>query len=194
MKKAVQRLLISTAFCTLVLLNIQCMDESTKEIWKDVVGWEGLYRVSSHGSVFSVRKKILLKSSNVAGYRQVILCRDSKMSSGRVHRLVAMAFIPNPDNKPEVNHIDGNKSHNYFKNLEWVTSSENVSHTYKSLGRVPRKGQQVNTNILTPNQVIQIRAKYIPYKYSYKKLGDEYGVDQSAIYLIIKRRNWKHLA
>lgn len=115
------------------------------EIWKDIEGYEGLYQVSTYGNIKSlpkvrrngtgtyIQKEKLLKPSNTStGYKKVELCKDGKRKSFKVHRLVAIAFIPNPDNKPEVNHIDGNKINNNIDNLEWVTSSENSVHAYET--------------------------------------------------------------
>ena len=109
-----------------------------EEIWKDIEGYEGLYQVSSEGRIKSlsrltsngrkIAEKILKPSNNGWGYLQVILCKDGKHINHRIHRLVAQAFIPNPENKPEVNHIDENKENNNVDNLEWVTSKENSNH------------------------------------------------------------------
>lgn len=164
-----------------------------KEIWLPVKNWEPLYEVSNFGRVKSIRKNIILKPSKASGYRQVMLCVDGKMKTGRICRLVAMAFINNPEDKPQVNHKNGIKDDDRDINLEWVTESENVKHTYTHLKRVPIHGQTHNKAKLTDEQVREIRGKYIPYKYSYAVLGREYGVDQSTIHLLIKGQNWKYL-
>lgn len=103
-----------------------------KEEWKDIPGYENTYQVSNLGRVRSLKyrktnkTKILKISFFRTGYARVNLQKDKQSVSKLVHRLVAEAFIPNPDNKPEVNHINGDKSDNNIKNLEWMTSSENV--------------------------------------------------------------------
>lgn len=176
------------------------------EIWADVAGYEGFYSVSNMGRIKSLLREVsrknggtvviperILKSSSIYGYRQVVLMKNSIAVTHRVHRLVASAFLHNYDNKPHVNHINGVRYDNRIENLEWCTESENIYHTYDSLGRIPIMGEQVNTNKLTPEQVLEIRGKYIPRKYSCAKLGKEYGVDASAISLIIRRKNWKHI-
>ena len=102
-----------------------------KEIWKDVKGYEGMYCVSNFGRVKSFKRKkamILKPFYNMDGYLNVEL-RDSKSRKTiSVHRLVAIAFVPNPLNKPQVNHIDEVKTNNNISNLEWVTQKENMNH------------------------------------------------------------------
>lgn len=101
-----------------------------KEIWKPVKGYEGFYEISNYGNVKNVQRgnlrKLLL---NKDGYVEILLSKNGSVKSVRVHRLVAEAFIPNPDKKPEVNHKDYNKSNNYIENLEWTTRKENVNHS-----------------------------------------------------------------
>ena len=102
------------------------------EIWKDVVGYEGLYKVSNLGRVKKPMGaySIILKPF-VQDYKMVSLSSNHKSRKFLVHRLVAQAFIPNPNDKEEVNHIDGNKLNNVVDNLEWCTKSENVEHAYR---------------------------------------------------------------
>lgn len=104
------------------------------EIWKDIVGYEGLYQISSFGRVKSLKfgkERILSTSPNGSGYLNVVLCKKGfKPFNGGTHRLVALHFIDNPENKEQVNHIDGCKTNNKVENLEWNTSSENTQHSY----------------------------------------------------------------
>lgn len=113
----------------------------TKEIWRPIKGYEGYYEVSSHGRVRSLDRyvnswqglklrkgRILKHDASCCGYIMVLLCKDDRHSHKLVHRLMAQAFIPNPENKPQVNHIDEVKSNNYVSNLEWVTPGENINH------------------------------------------------------------------
>ena len=114
------------------------------KIWKDIPDYEGLYQVSNFGEVKSLPKirnvfssnyiakeRILKPALNDSGYKIVVLTKNKKSKSLRVHRLVALAFIPNLENKPQVNHKDGNKLNNHIDNLEWCTNSENEIHAYK---------------------------------------------------------------
>lgn len=118
-----------------------------KEIWKDIKNYEGLYQVSNFGRVKRIGKSTgavcgrILKPANCVKtnygiYQIVCLCINNKKTTHFVHRLVAEAFIPNPDNKPQVNHIDGNPSNNNISNLEWVSASENSIHARNILKRV----------------------------------------------------------
>lgn len=101
-----------------------------EEVWKDIEGYEGLYQVSSWGRVRSVFRyyKILRGLKTTNGYLRVALCKNGKTKFHSVHRVVAQAFIPNPQNKPQVNHIDENKDNNHVENLEWCTAKENTNH------------------------------------------------------------------
>ena len=109
------------------------------EEWKDVVGFEGAYQVSNYGNLRSIDRismgkkyvgKIISKSQDRGGYTVDILSFNGVRKTVRRHRIVAEAFIPNPHNKPEVNHLDGNKSNNHVKNLEWATHRENTNHAW----------------------------------------------------------------
>lgn len=120
-----------------------------KEIWKDIPGYEGYYQVSNFGRIkrlerisirsngksdkalFFIEERLKKIQTQNQGYSQVVLYRDSKPKTFRVNVLVAKLFVPNPDNKPFVNHIDGNKKNNRSDNLEWVTAKENIVHAYK---------------------------------------------------------------
>ena len=112
------------------------------EKWKDIPEYEGRYKISSLGRVksyinnFGKKYKTpkMLSISVNKGYCFVRLQKNGTVKNKLVHRLVAQSFIPNPDNKKEVNHINGDKSDNRLDNLEWSTRSENISHMYKELG------------------------------------------------------------
>ncbi len=107
-----------------------------EEIWKPVIGYEGYYNISSFGRIFSVKKnrEIIIKPYIVSknGYKScgVTLYKDKILKRKIIARLVAEAFIPNPENKPQVNHIDFNSLNNNISNLEWVTLQENIKHSF----------------------------------------------------------------
>ena len=122
------------------------IEPASEEIWKDIVGYEGLYQVSNFGRVKSL-DRIVYTANGIRKYhgkilKQILdsqkfyfLVRLSKYGIVRifqVHRLVAQTFIPNPENKPQVNHIDGNKKNNCLNNLEWNSRSENQQHALKN--------------------------------------------------------------
>jgi hypothetical protein len=102
---------------------------------KDVIGYEGLYKVDQSGNVYLSRNGKKLKSGdNGIGYLQLSLTKDGKRSNFLIHRLVAIAFIPNPNNLPIVNHLDGDKRNNNVSNLEWCTQKDNIRHLRDVLG------------------------------------------------------------
>lgn len=100
------------------------------EIWKDIPEYEGLYQVSNEGRIRRNGQTRKLHK-DYRGYLTVSLSKHSKMKYYKVHRLVALAFIPNPEGKRTVNHKDGNKENNRLENLEWATHSENIIHANK---------------------------------------------------------------
>lgn len=113
---------------------------------KYVEGYEGRYKISEDGKVWScINNKFLKLSKGSHGYLMVSLCYEDTVCSYLVHRLVAQAYVANPENKRTVNHIDGNKSNNYVDNLEWATYTENVRHAFgnKLIVHTPRKTKKV---------------------------------------------------
>lgn len=104
--------------------------ENKEEIFRDIKGYEGRYQVSNMGRVWSIKRQIYLKpASNGRGYLVVCLtAKNGKRKLERVHRLVALTFIPNPEGKPQVNHINEDKTDNRVSNLEWMTAKENINY------------------------------------------------------------------
>ena len=126
-----------------------------KEIWKDIKGYEGLYQVSNLGKIKSLsrkifngknyyisKEKILKPAKDKDGYVQVLLYKNNRHKTYKVHRLVAMAFIPNPNNLPQINHKDENKQNNRAENLEWCTNKYNCNYgTWKEKVSKANKGK-----------------------------------------------------
>lgn len=116
-----------------------------KEIWKEIDGFPD-YEVSNLGRVCSFKgryPRILKLRKSSSGYLQVILCMGGKMIGKTIHRLVAESFVPNPENKPQVNHIDEDKKNNVAENLEWVTRKENCNHGTRNKRVAETKGKVV---------------------------------------------------
>jgi hypothetical protein len=125
-----------------------------REIWRDIPDYEGLYQVSNLGRIKTLARETYTLSGRLLyrrkekyrtivhdtkGYPMIILCKNSISKTYKIHRLVAKEFIPNPKNKPQINHKDGNKKNNYYKNLEWCTNSENQLHAFSTgLQKSPR--------------------------------------------------------
>lgn len=100
------------------------------EVWKDIPGTDGEYRISNHGKVMTAKTgRTLSPAIDARGYERVCLFKKDRTHRYKVHRLVAITFIPNPENKEQVNHKDGNKRNNSVDNLEWVTNAENMHHS-----------------------------------------------------------------
>jgi HNH endonuclease len=144
------------------------------------------YSVSSCGAVFGVNGQPLTQNTDDKGYFRVY---PYGVSYKRVHRLVAEAFIENPQGLPEVNHIDGNKQNNDVSNLEWVTHKENVHHAINT-----GNGEDSPRAILTNDQVSFIRknVKKRDKEFSLSALAKRFGVSVSCVHLVVEGRNWGH--
>lgn len=174
------------------------------EIWKDIEGYDGFYQVSNEGRIKSTggtcgtcerKEKIRTPSITKDGYVKVRLLRSGKDKTERVHRLVAAAFVPNPDGKDTVNHIDGNKTNNRSENLEWVDRSEQMLHAYKIGLKRSRTGVNNSNAKLTDKQVEEIRSLYVPQstEFGTVALGKKYGVTNRVIGLIVKGLAYKNV-
>lgn len=174
------------------------------EIWKDIKHYEGWYQVSNKERVKSLQREIIFSSGSVRlqnskllkprianGYLGVTLTKNSMAKTISVHRLVAESFIPNPKNKPHVNHKDGNKLNNHLYNLEWSTSKENIQHSWANNLSSPRRGERCTWSILKDSDILEIRE--MGKSVTRKELAEKYGVSASFISRIILRKVWFHI-
>lgn len=168
------------------------------EIWKDINGYEGYYQISNKGNVRSIDRfdgvhdrtgTVIKPNLKTNGYLQVGLRKHNKRKWIGVHRLVAIHFIDNPENKPQVNHIDGNKQNNTVENLEWVTQEENQQHaTRTGLRKNVRRGKnhpcygKFGANSHSAKPVVRVDPKTGETKlYKAKILAGDDGFDVTSI-------------
>lgn len=134
-------------------------------MWKDIPGYEGLYQASDSGHIRSVDrfdiggnkiKGVVLKQRSArGGYLRVGLWKDGVMKTTLVHRAIAAAYVPNPEAKPQVNHVDENKENNTAENLEWVSCKENVNHGTRN-ARIVANSDRVGAAEKLRKSVIQM--------------------------------------
>ena len=157
------------------------------EVWKPVIGYEGLYEVSDQGNVYSlVSNKTVNSGLTTKKYKRVCLTLNGKKKFHHVHRLVAEAFISNPFNLPQVNHKDGDKQNNAAENLEWCSASDNMKHSYDS---------GLHFKKLSDEDVCFIREHYIPMDKDFgtRGLGRRLNVSQTAICKVLKEGDAVHV-
>ena len=173
-----------------------------EEIWKDIEGYEGLYQVSNLGRVKSLSRLIIRSTGrnyyiperllnamlDKDGYERVCLTNAGKGVNRFIHRLVALAFIRNPENKLQINHKNGVKTDNRVENLEWNTNSENIKHSYNFLNRPRLRGESNGGSKLTKEAIEEIRNSTL----SQGKLSKIYNVSQQQISRIVNYENWKY--
>ena len=162
-----------------------------KEVWKDIEGFKGYYQISNKGRVKrlpyeydmyygGVAKKpggVLKERLGTNGYPMACLCMEGKDYYRIVHRLVAQAFIPNPENKPEVNHKDGVKTNNNVENLEWVTRQENIDHAIRT---------GLTTRIFEKDIEKQIINEYFEEDLSIVEICKKYNINKQYIYRLLR--------
>lgn len=130
---------------------------------------------------------VFFSSDFIPTYRKSGLITKKLLS----HRLVAEHFIPNPNNYPIINHIDGNPSNNHVSNLEWCTHGQNLKHAYK-MERMSKKGDKNSIAVFSNDDILSIR-KLKEEGYSQNNIADRYSVSQSHISLIVNRKIWSHI-
>lgn len=178
-----------------------------EEEWKPIVGWEDLYQISSFGRVKALKRYVphyrgglalmkekIIKLNDRRGYLGAHLFR-SQMDKAKfgVHRLVALAFIPNVENKSTVNHIDTNKKNNFYKNLEWASHSEQQIHALNNGLRNKTIGENSNLSKLKKEDIFNIRDLYEKSRLSVNELSEKYKIGKNNIRNIINKTTWKYL-
>lgn len=178
------------------------------EIWKDVIGYKGLYQISNFGRVKSldriiqrsdgisyVKKSQILKNrlSNRGYYAVILVDEKSNKKFMSVHRLVAIHFIPTYNYDLVVNHKDGNKINNNVNNLEWVTQLENIEHAHR-LGLISKtnRGSKNTNSKLTNEQVVEMY-KLAHQGINHKEISNKFGVNPSRVSSIKLGRTWSHI-
>lgn len=184
------------AYAALMLVYPFSLENLDGEEWEKIPFNEEFYQISNYGRVKSFQKgmvKILKPGLHNCGYLYVNLGKDGKHKKCKIHRLVAEAFIPNPLNLPEIDHIDGNKMNNYFKNLERVTSLENKHRAFQN-GLYPI-GEKYPKAKLTNEQARFIRENYIPRdpKFGEAALARRFDVRRDVVKAVVTGRTYKHI-
>lgn len=160
------------------------------EIWKDYIA---TYQISNMGRIRNTKTNHILKTTLTgSGYLGCVISLNGTKKCIKVHRAVAQAFIPNPNNLPQVNHIDGCKTNNVWTNLEWVTNQENVCHSF-ALGLQKIKYKEDNpSSKLKQADVEYIRRNYIPKdkQYGIRALARKYNVCHKTIEKILNKETW----
>lgn len=179
-------------------MNAKLKFPSNVIIAKDIKGYENLYLVLTNGQVWSYHTHSYLEQqTDRKGYKKVRLYRDNEFKDFFVHRLVLSAFVPMPEGKNQVNHIDGVKDNNNLNNLEWVTGQENMQKAFEIGLEKGKKGEEHNMAKLTNDDVIQIRTMYASRfngaHISQRQLAKMFGVRQATIWGILHRKNWAHI-
>ena len=163
------------------------------------------YRTEDNGKVYSnLSKKYLKPGKDNKGYLRVSLKTDNGYKTKKVHRLVATEFIPNPMNKPMVNHINGIKTDNRVSNLEWVTAKENTKHAIdnglfvfmtseKSTNKTIKRGVLNGQSLLNETDVLYIREHFKPRVVTRKMLAKRFNVTENCIKDVVLRKSWKHI-
>lgn len=161
--------------------------------WKLIPGTDN-YFATKGGLIKSLmygRHKLLTQWKDAKLYPRVKIVMNGKSTSMAVHRLVALTYLPNPENKPQVNHKNGIKSDNHVDNLEWNTCAENVKHAWLNGLSKSTSGENHPTSKLNDNKVYAIRIMYSLNKATLKELSEIFKVNKSTIHAIVQNRNWK---
>lgn len=164
-----------------------------EEIWKEIIGFEKYYKISNTGKILSLRtNKIVKQSKNLKGYLIFLLKGDFRTKQCiRIHRQVAIHFIQNTDNLPQVNHKDMDKENNNDWNLEWCTNKENALHSWEN-GRTALKAHEVYNAKFTKEQIIQIRNLLEDKNLTHKEIAQRFNCARCTITAINTKRSYKY--
>jgi len=170
---------------------------SKDEQIKDVKGFEGRFIITNHGRLFSINGKwkgVHEVGNHVdqLGYKFTTLRMNPKYRQVRLHQLVAENFIPNLENKPQINHKDGNKLNNHYLNLEWCTISENMKHAFR-IGLIDRKGEK-HENAKLKNSDIPKIFKLRKQGLIMRVIGNHFGVNRRTISDVLDGSCWSHIS
>ena len=174
--------------------------------WRDIEGFEGLYKVSDKGNAKSLDREVWdsrgyfkkLKGKNLTnvlmkiGYLSVTLTKEGKQYKRYVHRLVCETFLEKEEHHECVNHINGDKLDNRVENLEWTTYSENNKHAYET-NLKSNRGENQSRHKLKEEDVLEIRRLYAKGDYTHRGLAKDFGVTHGTIGNIIRRKIWTHI-
>lgn len=174
------------------------LEDLEGEIWADIKDYEGWYQISNYGRIKSFARgvgKILKPSLARNGYLYVTLKKTGSKKHFGIHQLVAENFIPNPENKPQVNHINGNKFDNCCENLEWMTSVENHKHAKETGLKNYKCGIECYNATFTEEDIRYIRKVYKPYdtEYGMTALAKKFNVSPSCIDRIVHGKTYKNI-
>jgi len=164
----------------------ECFED---EIWKGINGIEEYYEVSTFGRIKSLRRNIIMKQRNRGGYKSAKLSVNGVAKHKNTHQYVAETFIPNPENKPQVNHIDTDKFNTHISNLEWNTAKENTDHAYANNLIPIHKGEDCYISKFTNKEVVYIYTN--PDNLTMKHLSKKFNRDVRIIHNIWNRKEWK---
>lgn len=192
MKKTTVILITAVLLLTFMITKSINVMQDTEEIWKDVPGYKGRYKVSNLGR-FIGQKGVILRQQKSKGYLIISLEGVKKKTTRSSHKIVGVTFVDNPQRKPQLNHINGIKTDNRSVNLEWVTPKENTAHAINSgLRRIDFcMGDGSHYAKLSSDEVLEIRE--MGDSVSLKELASQYSVTVDTINNVLKRKTWYHI-